>query len=61
MYDKLTTLGTFDENERPMGPKGFWEVKASRLHASALEGGRLSVIHTGRLYPQGKRKVMKLN
>jgi hypothetical protein len=46
---------------RPIGPKGFWEVKASRLHASALEGGRLSAIRTGRLYPQGKRKVIKLN
>jgi hypothetical protein len=35
-----------------MGPRGSWEVKASRFYDMALEGGRLSAIRTGRLYPQ---------
>jgi hypothetical protein len=33
---------------RPMGLGEFWEVKASRFR----EGGRLSALRSGRLYPQ---------
>jgi hypothetical protein len=39
-------------NYRQLGPRGFWEVKVSRLRDIALEGGRLSSLCTGRLYPQ---------
>jgi hypothetical protein len=37
---------------RPMGPSGFWEIKASSSVTSALESGRLSALRTGRLYTQ---------
>jgi hypothetical protein len=37
---------------RSMGPRRFWEVKASDSVTSALEGGRLSALRIGHLYPR---------
>jgi hypothetical protein len=40
-------------HHRPMGPRGFWEVKASRFRdIGAWKVVRLSAVRTGRLYPQ---------
>jgi hypothetical protein len=40
-----------DSHHSPMGLRGSWEVRLPDSVTLALEGGKLSAVRTGRLYP----------